>query len=324
MSATTPKSSRRSPPRSPPRDDIREALMVRKLGLKRLRRFTSLISKTMQTGKPKAVHDIRVASRRLQQILDYLYPPPRPPAVRRLRSRIRRSRRALSKVRDYDVFIASLESRFKSKQPAQQGVLPAIRERLRKRRAKLMKKAHGAFDKDDMPDLCAQLRNILSNPDQRSDANGSPPLLPQANYQHIDIVLSSLWRDFATEVAKSLRGPRPANMHRVRIKAKRLRYLLEVVEDLGNRQVDTHLRWLRRLQQSLGEWHDLEVQEQILLKMSSRRPASEGGVQSDPLIDMIRKMHAAKTDIERGYLKLVRMGGEWKRLRQWMKNHLAS
>lgn len=321
MSATKPESLHRS---IAPRDGIQESLMVRKLGLKRLRRLTSLAPKAMHTGKPKAVHDFRVASRRLQQILDYLYPSPRSPALRRLRNRIRRSRRALGKVRDYDVFIASIESRLKSKRLSQRPVLTAIRGRLGKRRAKLMQKAHDAFDKDDVLDLCTQLRNILSATGRRTGAEEFSPLLPESHYQDIDVALNRLWRDFATQVAKSLREPRPANIHRVRIKAKRLRYLLEVVGELGNHSVDTPLMWLRRLQQSLGEWHDLEVQAKILLKMSSRQPISSEPTKNDPLIDMIRNMRVAKEDLERGYLKMIRKREEWKRLHQWMTNHRAS
>ena len=105
---------------------VKNQSMVRKLGLKRLRHFSTLISKAGHMGKPKTIHDIRVASRRLQQILDYLYPSPRPPAIRRLRSRLRRSRRILGKLRDYDVFIASIDKRLKSKRLAQRPLLIAI------------------------------------------------------------------------------------------------------------------------------------------------------------------------------------------------------
>ena len=145
MNAIKPKTSSRSKSRVAPRPDHQESFMVRKLGLKRLRHFSTLISKAGHTGKPKAIHDIRVASRRLQQILDYLYPAPRPAAIRRLRSRLRRSRRILGKLRDYDVFIASIDKRLKSKRLTQRPVLIAIHDRLKQRRVKLMKKAHGAI-----------------------------------------------------------------------------------------------------------------------------------------------------------------------------------
>jgi CHAD domain-containing protein len=322
MSATKPKSTHRSPSRNTLDEDLQELHTAHKLGLKRLRRFASLASKVTNTEKPKAVHDLRVASRRLQQILDYLYPPPRPSTIRRLRSRIRRSRRALGKVRDYDVFIDSLDDRSKSESPARRAALTAFRNRLGKRRAKSMKKAHAVFEKVDTPDLCIQLKKILSANDRQTGAEYFPAPHAEVHRRPIDEALKELWRDFAIEIAESLHGPRPANIHRVRIKAKRLRYLLEVAGELGKRGVDTHLTWLRRLQQYLGEWHDLEVQETILLKMSTRRTVSSKPAHNDALIEMIRKMHTAKTDIEERYLKLVRTGKEWKHLRRWAKHSL--
>ena len=314
MSVTKPKLSHRTLPYSVPYSDSQEPLMVRRLGLKRLRYFASLISKTMKTEKPKVIHDIRVASRRLQQILDCLYPPPRPPYIRRLRNRLRRLRQALGQVRDYDVFIASIESHLKSKRIAQRPLLTAIHKQLSKRRAKFIKKAHEVFDKHDAIGLCLKLEDVLGNVDLQHGANSPPPLM-------IDITLKRLWRDLASKVAKSLRKRRPKNMHRVRIKVKRLRYLLEVAGELGNGRVDTSLSWLRRLQQCLGDWHDLDVQAKILLKMNSRRPLSSRATNDDELLNMIRKMHIAKEDSERIYLKLITENPTGKRLRQWMMKH---
>jgi CHAD domain-containing protein len=302
-------------PKSTPanRDDLRE---LRKLGMKRLRRFSSLSAKVMQTARPKAIHDVRVASRRLQQILDCLYRPPRPAAVRRLRSRIRSVRRSLGELRDYDVFIASMERRLRPKEPVQRSAVIVMRERLGKHRARLMKKAHNAIIKNDVPGLCAQLNTLLSHagPGDRAGPQQPP----------IEAVVHKAWKKFAKQVAKSLRGPRPANMHQVRIRAKRLRYLLEVVAELGNPDVEAHLEWLRRLQQCLGEWHDLEIQETILLKMGSRGSSTSDRIRNDILIDMIHAMHGAKENLEQEYRKTLVKGGGWRRLRRWMAAGRAS
>src|SRR5438128_2359909 len=49
---------------------------VRKLALEQMNRFISLEPKVLKGNKPNAIHDMRVASRRLQQLLDLLYPAP--------------------------------------------------------------------------------------------------------------------------------------------------------------------------------------------------------------------------------------------------------
>ena len=317
MNAIKPNTSSRSKSHIAPRSNHQKSYMVRKLGLKRLQQFSTLISKAGHMGKPKTIHDIRVASRRVQQILDYLYPAPRPPAVRRLRSRLRRSRRILGKLRDYDVFITAIDKRLKFKRLAQRPLLIAIHDRLKQRRIKLMKKAREQFDKEDVPGLCSQLNNLLNTGDLQTGAEEPPPSRPEA----MDIALKRLWQDFTDEVAESLREPRPVNIHGVRIKAKRLRYLLEVFEDLGNPHAAMPLVWLRRLQQQLGDWHDLEVQEKILLKINSRRPVLSAALKDNSLSDLIDNMHAVKTDIERAYLQMVDNDREWTQLKLWMTKH---
>jgi len=318
MNTIKPNTSSRSKSRIATRPNYQESFMVRELGQKRLRHFSTLISKAGHMGNPKTIHDIRVASRRVQQILDYLYPAPRPPAVRRLRSRLRRSRRILGKLRDYDVFIAAIDKRLKSKRLAQRQAWTAIHDRLKQRRIKLMKKARERFDKEDIPGLCTQLNSLLNNGDLQFDAAKSPPLRPEA----IVIALKRLWQDLSDEAAESLRKPRPVNIHGVRIKAKRLRYLLEVAEELGNPHAEMPLVWLRRLQQQLGDWHDLEVQEKILLNMNSRRPVLNAALKDNSLSDLLDNMHAVKTDIERTYLQMIDNNREWARLQIWMSKHL--
>ena len=316
MGSSKPKSSRRSVRGYKPEDGNQE---VRKLGMKRLRRFSTLFTKTIQTDKPKIIHDFRVASRRLQQILDELYPPPRSPHIHLLRSRIRNSRRALSKARDYDVFIAAIEKHPIFKLRKNQSTLTTVLRRLHKRRTKQMKKAYSKFAKVDVPELCTNLNQMFSNDAPSHNKKGHTQSQQWLHPRHSKNNLHKLWQDFANEVTISLRGTQPTNLHRVRIMAKRLRYSLEVMEDLGYIGVITHLKWLHRLQQYLGDWHDFEVQEMILLKMRSRGSESIMPKWDDFLIEVIRDMQTEKTNIEKRYIKLIRSNDELRQLRQWIK-----
>ena len=84
---------------------------VRKLALRHLNRFVSLEAKVLKGDDPDAIHDMRVASRRLQQVLDLIFPNPLPREARRLRRKIRRCRRALGDVRNCDVLLQQVEGR---------------------------------------------------------------------------------------------------------------------------------------------------------------------------------------------------------------------
>src|SRR5881296_1043925 len=64
--------------------------------------------------------------------------------------------------------------------------------------------------------------------------------------------------------------PRAPVVHGVRIAAKRLRYLIEVFEEFKVAGSAEALAWLRCLQQHLGDWHDFEVLEELMIEMVAR------------------------------------------------------
>ena len=78
---------------------------VRELALKQLNRLISYEAKVLKGDDADAIHDMRVASRRLQQVLDLLYTKPRAQEYRRLRRQIRRCRQVLGDVRNFDVLL---------------------------------------------------------------------------------------------------------------------------------------------------------------------------------------------------------------------------
>jgi CHAD domain-containing protein len=213
-----------------------------------------------------------------------------------------------------------MESRLKRKRTMHRVVLTAICERLSKRRAALLRRAVIEAGQHDMFDICARLEKILGKTDSMTGAARHPAPYNRSPYAS----LKQPWRDFENQLAKSLRGAAPATLHKVRIKAKRLRYLLELIRDLGDRSADAPLFWLRRLQQCLGDWHDLEVQEKILLKMSSRRSFPNGPANRDIIATMISKMRGVKAGLAKRYLSMVYKSAERERLRRWITSHLVS
>src|SRR6185369_8669998 len=65
--------------------------------------------------------------------------------------------------------------------------------------------------------------------------------------------------EFQTLAAQSHPTNNPAELHQLRIAAKRVRYLLEIVSDMGYGDASRALLWLRTLQDRIGDWHDLEA-----------------------------------------------------------------
>ncbi len=104
---------------------------VRGLALRQLDRFMTLAPKVLRGDDPEAIHDSRVASRRLQQVLDLLYPAPCPREIRRLRRKIRRCRRALGEVRNCDVLLERVEKALARKRTARRETWAAVEQYLR-------------------------------------------------------------------------------------------------------------------------------------------------------------------------------------------------
>src|SRR5215471_7165264 len=88
----------------------------------------------LDTEDVEAVHKMRVTTRRLQASLDLLQGRPDDLGIRKLKRRLRRWRRRLSFVRNYDVFLSMVDA--ESGQPAHKQNYELIRTELQKRRAR--------------------------------------------------------------------------------------------------------------------------------------------------------------------------------------------
>ncbi|MGH9784843.1 MAG: CHAD domain-containing protein, partial [Terriglobia bacterium] len=137
--------------------------------------------------------------------------------------------------------------------------------------------------------------------------------------------LQRLWQEFETQVLESHREPDPSKLHGVRIASKRLRYLMEVVAELEVEGSGAALGWLKRLQQHLGDWHDLEVMEQAMAEAVARpkflRRNLEQAIEVEQLILRNRRR---KHSYEEKYYRMTMDTAEWKGLNEWVRMLMAS
>src|SRR5207302_1073837 len=75
-------------------------------------------------------------------------------------------------------------------------------------------------------------------------------------YNRLSESTARLYQEYEERVAESRHDSNQAALHRVRLVAKRLRYLVEVTREVEVAGCGEALAWLRRLQQHLGDWHD--------------------------------------------------------------------
>ena len=305
---------------------------VRGLALKQLNRFVSLEPKVLRGDDPDAIHDMRVASRRLQQILDLAYPKPRPREARRLRRSIQRSRRALGDVRNCDVLLGRVDGYLKRKRSAWREAWTAVQHYLQARRSESLHKSLRKLSKVnlaivyvDMKECLAQVGSAqapVGHPHAPSSADlPSPGPFPERLAQSLEIA----WSSFEEQIAHSHRDPRGGVIHGARIAAKRLRYLLEVVHAFGVPGSAEALVWLRKLQKHLGDWHDLEVLEQMMIEMIARPDYLREHV---PLVMKVEKLILRNREHKQGfqahYFQMTGNSAELQRLKDWVGYLLES
>jgi hypothetical protein len=75
--------------------------------------------------------------------------------------------------------------------------------------------------------------------------------------------------EFLALAAQSHPATEAAELHELRIAAKRVRYLFEIISEMGYGDATRALAWLRTLQDRIGDWHDLESLEQEIIGIVS-------------------------------------------------------
>lgn len=309
-----------------------EWLKVRSLALQQLDRFMSLEPKVLRGEDPEAIHDMRVASRRLQQFLDLIYPPPAPREVRRLRRRIRRCRRALGEVRNCDVLLQRIDKSLSSKRNSRHDIWETAKDYLRGRRSDRFAGAVHKLSKTNVAALYVGLKEHLDANDAAPEPSDSPQLLHQSPaldaaqfYERVGGSMDRAWKDFEERVAETHRHCQPSTLHAVRIAAKRLRYLVEVIEEFGVPGSHESFTWLRGLQQRLGDWHDLEVMEGALTDMIARpKFLRERLDMASGILQLIRRNRMMKKSFEEKYLQVTRHSAEYEHTKAWATHLISS
>jgi CHAD domain-containing protein len=304
---------------------------VRKLALKQLDRFISLEPLVLRGDDADAIHDLRVASRRLQQVLDLLYPAPRPGGIGKLRRRIRRSRRALGEVRNCDVQLARVSKILAGKRAARRETWEAVRHYLLQRRAENFEKAARKLSKLNLAVFYVRLKDLLAPnghlpPAHRGHPHGEPGLpAPELFHERVAGSLERVWQAFEAQVAQSQGNPQVAVIHGVRIAAKRLRYLSEVIHEFDVPGSAPTLAWLRGLQEHLGNWHDLEVLDQMMIEMVARPAYLREHLEIAMGVEkLILKTRAGKETFREKYFQMTGDEAGYRQVKDWVATVLGS
>ncbi len=222
---------------------------------------------------PEFLHDYRVALRRTRTLLGHLKNLFPPDPLAHFRSAFKWLGALTGPVRDLDVYLLQMEAYRMALPEAVRTDLAPLEAFLRRERQAAHAALVAALDTPRYRRLLAAWRSFLeADPPE-------PPPTPEA-HRPIRTVASRhirrAWRRLLRH-GHAIRPQSPPDaLHTLRIDAKKLRYLLESFHSLyPERPVRKLVNDLKRLQDTLGAYQDLAVQQEAL-QTFARRMAAEG------------------------------------------------
>ena len=215
---------------------------------------------------PEALHDLRVAGRRLDAVLRqfqaYL-----PPEYLQIRSTLKTVLSALGRARDLDIALGELQNfRRKLAKSERQGVEP-LKEHLASERGRARAQMLSVLDSVWVQQNLQELTTLLTAPGVASEASSAKPALHAApelirrRFRKLRKRAELLGQDSSTDA-----------YHEVRGQVKKLRYALEAVAALYGKPAVEMVRALRRWQENLGLQQDAAVAMQRLNTLARVQP----------------------------------------------------
>ena len=202
-----------------------------------------------QKGDVQAVHQARVATRRIREALPLVA---RGRTGKSLKKSVRKLTRALGPVRELDVALMNLDQ-LRNSGDVSEAAIARLRQLITEERQRV-----GA----EMVRLISHF-NLEKFQKKAVEAVAHGP--EASGRRDPRRVAAALGR--AARRAEGLRAAidnaagiyLPDRLHQVRITVKKLRYALEIAQDLSGSRATTRVRTLKRVQDLLGRMHDLEM-----------------------------------------------------------------
>jgi len=305
---------------------------LRKVAQRQIDKFITLVPDTLRDGSLEAVNKMRITSRRLEQILDLLYPKPRPRRIKKLRRRLKACRHALGELRNDDALLAMVDQSATLKHPSNGEVWGAIKEYLQERRLRNATHAREKLGRLNLTASYLTLRQDLDSdvPFRLAAKNGSRATMQRDGgktlvQERITDSLGRRWHAFETLVEKSRNDPREKVIHQMRIAAKRLRYLTEAMEKLHISGSSEIAGWLRTFQGIVGEWHDRELLEHAMnamVSVSSFRH-KHAGLRAE-VQKLVLRNHEIKETLERKFSWMTQHSHHYTETKKWVLQFLEN
>lgn len=217
---------------------------------------------------PKFLHDFRVAVRRTRSCLSQIKNVLPVEEVEPFRRELSWLGEITGPTRDLDVHLQKLRDDIDElPKPARIELSPLI-EYLQRQQREEQERLAALLSSDRYEQFVSRWGRFLERPDpiETEPRDAARPIA--------EIASERIARSFS-QVVRRGRGigsrTKSSKLHRLRIECKKLRYLLEFFRSLHDpEELGPPLRLLKRLQDCLGDFNDLEVQQESLQRFAHR------------------------------------------------------
>jgi inorganic triphosphatase YgiF len=234
---------------------------------------------------PDALHQARVAIRRLRTAFSLFRPAVRQGSLAPLREELREFIRPFGEARNLDVFLESHEDQLGR----------SDRRKLKSARAGAYHQVIDSLEAQQTRDMLLDLVEWTASGDWRKQA-ASGPIGPFATQR-----LEKAWRTVRRK-GKGLSDDEERQLHRLRIRIKKLRYTVDFLAPLyGRKRVRNFSSSLEKMQDCLGLIHDDMINRQIV---------SDYELSEVARTDITRRSGQLRTMVK-GFSRLKQTPGFW-------------
>lgn len=268
-----------------------------------IRQRLAALSRTLpgaRKGDVQAVHQARVATRRIREALPLVA---RGRTGKSLKKSVRKLTRALGPVRELDVALMNLDQ-LRNSGDVSEAAIARLRQLITEERQRV-----GA----EMVRLISHF-NLEKFQKKAVEAVAHGP--EASGRRDPRRVAAALGR--AARRAEGLRAAidnaagiyLPDRLHQVRITVKKLRYALEIAQDLSGSRATARVRTLKRVQDLLGRMHDLEMLIARTRAVQGRSEAANLSLSADldrlvrRLENECRRLHARYMNERKALLRI--------------------
>lgn len=239
-------------------------------------------------GQAEALHQMRIGLRRLRAAIAIFAGIVGGKEAEKIKDELRWITRKLGPARDLDVFAADVLAPLRESHPDHEGIAAAHRD-LEQRRADAYANARSAIDsgrfRAAMLDLAEwiEIGSWAADDDEERQARRRRPVS-----EHAEERLARLRKRIKRKGA-GLRGLDVPQRHRLRIRAKRLRYATEFFastfpgEQRAKRRLES-LNALKDLQDALGGLNDLATHRALIVEGTPVNPLAAAEAQAEALL----------------------------------------